>query len=175
MWARCSKQSVVLVLMSVDVESAGGEGISLVVRMEQTGPEVMPLALPAHLFGAVLKPVRQGHIRMGQVHRIHTSRLGSHGVLLREDQAHNFAEFNVLEEKLDVDGFRGVFGRDIDFILNEVVFGQHAHIRIIHVDADRSSQSDRHGPVARKKGPPDSLPQPLVGLDELRGFDTAVG
>lgn len=127
-------------------------------------------SLPAHFLGAILEPIGQCHIRVREVHRIHASGLGRHRVLLRKNQTHDLAQLNVLQEELHMDRVGRVSGRGVELIFDEVVLRHHFNVGVVGVDPDRSSQCHCHGAVSREERPPDSLPEPLVGLAELRRF-----
>lgn len=126
--------------------------------MKEGSPEVMPLALPTHLLRAVLKPICQCHVRVGEIHSIHPSGFRGHGVLLGKDQAHDLAELDILKEELYVYRVWRVLGRNVDLIFNEVVLRQHPNVRIIGIDANGAAERDSHRSVPCKQGPPDPLP-----------------
>lgn len=90
---------------------------------------MMSTLLPIDFLGAVLKPVGQSHITMSQVNRIvAAASLRSDRVVLRENQTHDFAEFDIIQEEMDVYRVERIFGRWICFVLDEVVFGDHLDI-----------------------------------------------
>jgi hypothetical protein len=62
--------------------------------------------------------------------------LGCHRVLLREYQTHDFAEFDILQEELNMYGIRRVRAREIAFVLNEIILREHLNIRVIQIDVD---------------------------------------
>lgn len=148
---------------------------SLIIYLEESRPVRVSRLLPVHFFGTILQPVGQGHVTRGQIKSIGFSILACGGILLREHEAHNLGELDVVEEELDVDRIGCVIGRAIDFVVVEVVFGHHLDIGIFRVDAAWSSQSHGDRAVSSEQAPPDSLPQSLIGLAELGCLNTGIG
>lgn len=96
--------------------------------MEQGGPEMVSLWLPPDLWWTMRKPIRECHVAVCQVKRIVLSSFGSYRVLLGEDKAHDFCEFDVIEEEVYVDRVGREFCRSIRLVVDEVVFGAHFHV-----------------------------------------------
>jgi hypothetical protein len=134
----------------------------LVIGMEQSSPEIVVILVVRNLLWTVLEPIRQGHVAVGQINGVGPFKLGSYRVLLRKHKTHDFAEFHVIDEKANMDRVGRELGRPIRFIFQKVVFGDHLDICVLWVDADWSSQGYGNRSIARKQGPPDSLPEPLV-------------
>src|ERR1700759_1335687 len=99
---------------------------------------MMPLRFPLDFWRAVLKPIRESHVAVREINGVGSS-LRCHGVLLRENKAHDFAELYVVEEELNMDGVWLVIRRSIRFIVIKVVGRDHLHIRVLDVDADRAA------------------------------------
>lgn len=112
--------------------------------MKERRPEIVTWLLPINFFRAILQPICECHVAVRQVNRILSSCFGSNGVLLGQDQAHDLAQPNVLEEKLDVYIIRRIFCRLIQFIFDEIVLGDHLNIGIIGVDMHRATKGDSH-------------------------------
>lgn len=111
---------------------------------------------------------------MGEVEGIVLAHFARHRVLLRQYQAHDFAQFDVIEEELHVYWVRGELGRAIELVVDEVIFRDHFDIRIVNVDAARPSKRHGDGTITSEESPPNALPKSLVGLAQLRGLDAAV-
>ena len=139
--------------------------------MQQRRPEVMSCGFPTDLARTVLKPLGQGHVAVVQLDDRLSLRFRRHGVLLREDEPHDVAQLDVLEEKLDVERLGCVFGRLIVLALVEVGLGDHLDVRVVRVDVHGAAEGHGDGAVSREEGPPDPLPQPFVGALELRFLD----
>lgn len=146
----------------------------LVIRMQERRPEMMPGSFPVDFLGAILQPVRQGHITVGQVDCVCSSGLGCDGVLLGQYEAHNLTELGVLEEELDMDRVGRRLCDAIYFVLDEIVFRDHFHVRIVCVYIYWSTKSDCNGAITGEQCPPDSLPKSLVGPAQLRRFHTGL-
>ena len=141
--------------------------------MQQSRPEVMPVRLPLHLWWTILKPICERHIAVREVDCVRSS-LGCNRVLLRQYQAHNFAQLDVVQEELYMDGIWLILRRSIRLIVNEVVRRYHLHIRVFDIDTAWSPKSNSNGPVSREQCPPDPLPKALVRSAELRMLDTTI-
>jgi len=144
---------------------------SLVVGMQQSSPEVMMGPIPLDFGWAVLQPVGQRHVAVGKVDGIGSAVFGSHRILLGEDEAHDFAQLDVVDEELDMDGVGRVLGALVDLIVDEVVLGDHLHVRVFGVDGDGPAERNRDRSIATIQGPPDALPETLVRSAQLRALD----
>lgn len=100
----------------------------------------MSRLLPVNLLWTILQPISQGHITMCKVNCVLPPRLGRDRVLLRQNQTHDLTQSYVLQEKQDMHAVRGEFGRAIDLVFNEIIFGHHLYIRIFGIDKYRTSQ-----------------------------------
>jgi hypothetical protein len=127
----------------------------------------MSLRLPSDLWRAVLEPVGQSHVTVCKVKHIVAPHLRSDGILLRKHKTHDFAEFDVVEEELDVNLIRRVFRWSVDFVVDEVVGADHFNIGILYVNRNWATQ--RHGDrsISREQCPPDPLPETLICFAEL--------
>lgn len=133
----------------------------------------MSRLFPIHLLRTVLQPISQSHVTVGKIDRILPSHFQRHGVLLRQDQAHNLAQSDVLKKKLDMDMVRRKLGWNIGFILDEIVLRYHFNIGIVGIDMDWATQCDGYRSITCEQGPPNSLPQAFVCPAELRAFNAA--
>ena len=114
--------------VSMEGETQGSSNV-LVIRVEESRPEMMSTLLPIDFLGAVLKPVGQSHITMSQVNRIvAAASLRSDRVVLRENQTHDFAKFDVIQEEMNVYRVQGILRRWVCFVLDKVVFRDHLDI-----------------------------------------------
>ena len=119
----------------------------------------------------MLEPIGQGHVAMGQGDGGLASDLRRDRVLLREDEAHDVAQLDVLQEELDVKGIMGIVGRLTVLVLAEIILGDHLDVGVVGVDVDGSTQGNGHGPVPGEEGPPDPFPESLIGAAQLRTLD----
>jgi hypothetical protein len=111
----------------------------------------MPRSFPVYLSRAILKPVGESHVTMRQIDSIRSSCFRCHGILLREHQTHDLTQLDVLQEEVDVHWIPPIVAGWIAFLLDEVFFCDHLDIRIVGVDRDRSSKSDRDRPISGEK------------------------
>ena len=123
--------------------------------MKQCRPKMMSTLPPQYFLGTVLKPICKRHVAVRKVDGILPASLGSDRVLLREDQAHDFAQPNVLQEELHVHVVRRVLGDMIKFVFYKVFFGNHLNIRVVNVDVDGPSKSHGNRPVPSEQRPPE--------------------
>lgn len=65
---------------------------------------------------------------MCQVERIVLSSFGCYRVLLREHEAHNLRQLDVVEEELDVNWVGRKLCGSIRLVVDEVVLGTHLHV-----------------------------------------------
>lgn len=131
----------------------------------------MPVRLPFHLWRAILKPVCKSHVAVRKIDRIWPS-LRCNGVLLRKDETHDLAKFDVVEEEMYVDGLGLILSRSVWLVVNEIIHRDHLHVRIFDVDAAWTTQGHGDGSISREQSPPYALPQAFVCAAELRMFDT---
>ena len=110
---------------------------SIVVGVEQSGPEVVLWLFPVNLFWTILEPICQRHVTVSEVYSILPPCFGGYRILLRKDQAHNLTEPHVLEEKLYVDGIWRILGWLVNVIFNKIVLRDHFDVRVIGVDMHR--------------------------------------
>lgn len=141
--------------------------------MQQSAPKVVPLGLPPYLWRAVLQPIRQCHVRVCQVDGVVAwSRFACYAILLRKHETHDLAQFDIVQEELDVYRFGRVFGRSVrSLVVIEIVLGTELYVRVFDVDAHGPAQGNSHGAVTCEECPPDALPETFVGARKLRAFD----
>ena len=101
---------------------------------------MMSVLLPLYLSWAMLEPVGKSHVAVRQVDRILPASFGGHRVLLREHQAHDLTQSDILKEELDVSMVGGKFGRLVELVFGEVIFRNHFHVRIVGIDVNGSTQ-----------------------------------
>lgn len=113
--------------------------------MEKSRPEMMSTLLPVDLFRTVLKPVSQRHVTVGKIDCVVTAALlRTDRVVLREDQAHDFAKLDVVQKEVDVYRVHRILGILVSLVLDEVVFADHLNIRVFDVYTTRATKSDCH-------------------------------
>jgi hypothetical protein len=139
----------------------------LVIRVEQSRPEVMSLWFPSYFWRTILKPIRECHVTVRQVKRIVSSHLGGYRVLLRKHKTHDLTEFDIVQEELDVYRIGRVLGWSIGLVVVEVILGDHLDIRVFNVDRHRPSKSNGDGSIACEQRPPNAFPESLVGFAKL--------
>jgi hypothetical protein len=107
----------------------------------------MPVRLPLHLWWTILKPVCERHIAVCEVDCVRPS-LGRNRILLRQYETHNFAQLDVVQEELYMDGIWLILRRSIRLVVNEVIRRNHLNIRVFYVDAARTSEGNSDRPVS---------------------------
>jgi len=90
--------------------------------------------------------------------------LRSDRVVLRKDQTHDLAQFDVVQEEVDVYRVQRILGGLVSLVLDEVFFADHLNIRIFNVDTAGATKSYRYRAIPREEGPPDAFPEALVLL-----------
>ena len=106
---------------------------------------MMSRTFPVDLLWAILQPIRQSHVTVGEIDRFDPGvLLWANGVILREDKANDFAELDVVEEELHVHRIGPVIGRLVGLVFDEVVLCKHLHVRVIDVDGAWSSECHSH-------------------------------
>ena len=49
-------------------------------------------------------------------------------------------------------------GRLVILVFDEVVLGNHLHVRIVRIDMDWTAQGNGYRPISSEQSPPDALP-----------------
>jgi len=130
----------------------------LIVGVQQGSPKIVVILVIANFLWAMLEPVGQGHVAVGQINSIGSLELGRDRILLGQDQAHDFAQLDVVDEEADMDGVRWELGGSVWLVFNEIVFGDHFDVRVFRIDTDRAAQSDSHRSISGEQGPPNASP-----------------
>jgi hypothetical protein len=146
----------------------------LVVRVKQGGPELVVALIVRDFLGAMLEPIGQSHIAVGQVNGICPFELRGNRVLLGQYQTHDFTQLDVVDEELHMDRVRRELGRTIGLVLDEIFFVDHFDVRILGNDSNGPAEGHSNRAVSGIQGPPDALPQSFVRAAELRAFDAGI-
>ena len=97
---------------------------------------MMARPFPKHFFRTILQPICKCHIAMSEIDSIVSPSHRRHGILLRQDEAHNLGQFDVLQEKLDMQRIGGIQCRLVHLILNKVILTKHLNVGVIRIYAD---------------------------------------
>ena len=75
---------------------------------------------------------------MREVNGILPSRFGCYRILLRQDQSHDLAQSDILKKELNMDAVWWIFRRLVQFVFDEVVFGDHLDVGVVSIDMHRA-------------------------------------
>lgn len=88
----------------------------------------MACSIPLDFRWAVLQPIGKGHIAVSKIYGICPAMLRRYRILLRKYQTHDLAQFDVVDEELDMHWIRWMFGRAVGFVVNKIILTDHLNV-----------------------------------------------
>jgi hypothetical protein len=85
-----------------------------------------------------------------EIDGIGSSILGRNRVLLGQDEAHDLAQLDVVDEEVNMNRVWGIFCRFVRFVFHEVVFGNHLDVGVFWVDCNWPAERDCYRSVSGK-------------------------